>query len=157
MSNVAEDASKNTYTTATGQQYKYQTVTLSISNATPGMPITVSIAGKNGQVVMWSSGNPVNSGSSGMNMQVLTGTLPLTGFQLTASQVNFLTAAGGGSAVAFNFNAFLCAGMDVSEFYVTLSSASTNTQASLQLQGQTPQNLTLNKQVPFDWGNSQSA
>lgn len=150
MSNVAEETSRNTYTTATGEQYKYQTATLSISNATPGMPITVQISGKDGQTVMWSSGNPSNSSSSGMNMQVLTGTLPLTGFQLTASQVNF-TTSGGGSAIAFNFNAFLCAESDVSEFYVTLSSASTNTQAALQLQGQTSQNLTLNKREPFDW------
>jgi len=150
MSNAAE-SSRSTITTQSGQTYKYQTVTLSIGNATPGMPITVSIAGKDGQLLMWSSGNPSKSGSSGMNMQVLTGSLPLTGFQLTATQANFGTASGG-SAVSFNFNAFLCAESDLSEFYVTLSSASPNTQASLQLQGQTSQNLTLNRAVPFDWG-----
>jgi hypothetical protein len=152
MSNLAEET-KSTITTQSGQVYKYQTVTLSISNASPGMPITVSISGKNGQTVMWSSGSPSTSGSSGMNMQVLTGALPLTGFQLTATQANFATS-GGGSAVAFNFNAFLCAETNLNEFYVTLTSASPNTQASLQLQGQTSQNLTLNRAVPFDWSNS---
>lgn len=150
MSHAATESHKSTITTASGEVYKYITVTLSISNATPGMPVTVGIAGKNGQALMWSSGNPSVTGSSGMNMEVLTGALPLTGFQTTANQVNFATATGG-SAVSFNFNAFLCAAQDVQEFYVTLTSASSNTQASLQLQGQTSQNLTLNRSVPFDW------
>ncbi len=151
MSNAAE-SHKSTITTKSGKIYNYQTVTLSISNATPGMPVTVSIAGKDGLTIMWSSGNPEKTSSSGMNMQVLSGSLPLTGFQVTFNQVNFGTSTGG-SALSFNFNAFLCAEDDLSEFYVTLASASPNTQAALQLQGQTAQNLTLNRAVSFDWTN----
>lgn len=152
MSNAAE-SHKTTLTTQSGQTYKYQTVTLSISNATPGMPVTVAISGKSGQgVIMWSSGSPTQPSSQGMNMQVLTGSLPLTAFQVTSNQVNFGTS-GGGSAVAFSFNAFLCAASDLTEFYVTLTSASPNTQAAFQLQGQTAQTLTLNRAVAFDWDN----
>lgn len=153
MSTVTEshEKTKHTLTTASGQTYKYQTVTLSISNATPGTPIRVQIAAKGAQTIQWSSGAPTAGSSSGMNMFVNSGSLPLTGFQFTNDTVTFSTASGGGSAISFTFNAFLCATDALEDFNVTLVSAPNNTQASLALQGQPARNLTLGTPVLMSW------
>lgn len=153
MSTVTEshEKTKHTLTTASGQTYKYQTVTLSISNATPGTPIRVQISAKGGQTIQWSSGAPTSGSSSGMNMYVNSGVLPLTGFQFTNDTVTFSTASGGGSAISFSFNAFLCASEKLDDFSVTLVSAPNNTQATLALQGQPARNLTLGTPVLMSW------
>jgi hypothetical protein len=154
MSTVTEshEKTKHTLTTASGQVYKYQTVTLQVSNVTPGTPIKVQISPKGaGQTIQWSSGSPTQGSSSGMNMNVNSGALPLTGFQFTNDTVGFSTASGGGSAISFTFNASLCATDKLDDFNVTLVSAPNNTQASLALQGQAARNLTLGTPVLMSW------
>lgn len=154
MSTATEsnEKTRHTLTTASGQTYKYQIVTLSVSNVTPGTPIKVQISPKGaGQTIQWSSGAPTAGSSSGMNMSVNTGSLPLTGFQFTNDTVTFSTASGGGSAISFTFNAFLCATEGLADFSVTLVSAPNNTQASLALQGQPARNLTLGTSTLMSW------
>ncbi|QAU25024.1 hypothetical protein EO087_14320 [Dyella sp. M7H15-1] len=149
---TSKETSKHAYAASATALYKYKSAILTVTNAAPGTPIIVSISTKKGTIV-WSSGDPADTESSGINMVVSTGSLPLTSFMVTASQITFETAKGG-SAVAFNLNGFLCASQDLTDFSATLQSVPSGAQVTLGLGGQKAKTLTFNTTTNFDWSNT---
>lgn len=94
----------------------YQAITLFITNAVPGQKIAVQVTA-NGAPIGFSSGPPLQD-TQGISLQAQSGSVPLSLFSLTSSQVAFYTSssASGGGTLTFSLQLYLVADQEIETF-----------------------------------------
>jgi hypothetical protein len=130
----------------------FQGITLMVvsNNARSGDRITITLAGRHGADVAWSTGQDFAT-SAGINLRTAGSSLvPVSTFSITNEVVTFILAASdSGSQTAFTMSAFLAASPDISEFELTLSSDE-GSEVSAALPMQQPRQLGSSPTI-FDW------
>lgn len=130
------------------------TLTVTSNNAQSGDRITVTLAGRKGVHVAWSTGQDFST-SSGITLKSTgaSASVPVSGFSISNEVVNFtLAPSDSGTATTFTLQAFLAADPSVEEFTLALSSDS-GSQVSATLPMQESVQLGVSPTI-FDWSPS---